>query len=438
MKKFLLLLSFLFFQYASVAQTWIPLGVGIGSGIVGAYINTMVFDSTHNYLYVGGNFSYAGDNPANSIAFWDGTEWNSLEIDTNYEGEYTKLLNYDDTILIADPFGRILKLYDTSIVGRVSSLNGKIRDLIVYNGELYACGDFISDYDDHPLNKIARWNGEKWQSLGIGIQGQYITSMNIYNGNLIVGGIFDKAGDSSMNNIAGWDGKNWFSLGKGITWTQSTAVVSAIEIYKNELYAGGVFDSAGNRFAKNIAKWNGANWDSVGAGLLGGVLSLLFKDSSLYVGGGFRTYGVYIGNRVARWDGNHWFDLDLSTSGTVHDLIPFKGSVIAGGNFTNTNDGKTVNNIAEYSTITNTNYISPKAAKFYIYPNPATDQLHIEATNIHNATVNILNLFGHVVLKQQFSDNASIDISNLPKGMYLINIRDEKGNVLQTEKVVKQ
>ncbi|MBA3649332.1 MAG: T9SS type A sorting domain-containing protein [Chitinophagales bacterium] len=73
-----------------------------------------------------------------------------------------------------------------------------------------------------------------------------------------------------------------------------------------------------------------------------------------------------------------------------------------------------------------------------IYPNPATDQLHIEALNIHNATVTILNLFGQVVLKQQFSDNGSIDISFLPKGMYLINIRDERGNVLQKGKVVKE
>ncbi|MBA3649333.1 MAG: T9SS type A sorting domain-containing protein [Chitinophagales bacterium] len=72
------------------------------------------------------------------------------------------------------------------------------------------------------------------------------------------------------------------------------------------------------------------------------------------------------------------------------------------------------------------------------YPNPATDQLHIEASSIHNATVTISNLLGQVVLQQQFSDNASIDISTLPKGIYLVNIMDERGNVLQKGKVVKE
>ncbi|MBA3649334.1 MAG: T9SS type A sorting domain-containing protein [Chitinophagales bacterium] len=88
------------------------------------------------------------------------------------------------------------------------------------------------------------------------------------------------------------------------------------------------------------------------------------------------------------------------------------------------------------STVTAINPISKPDLK--IYPNPATDQLHIEALNIHNAAITILNLFGQVVLQQEFSDNASIHISFLPKGMYLVNITDEKGDVKQQGKVVKE
>ncbi|MBA3649876.1 MAG: T9SS type A sorting domain-containing protein [Chitinophagales bacterium] len=90
-----------------------------------------------------------------------------------------------------------------------------------------------------------------------------------------------------------------------------------------------------------------------------------------------------------------------------------------------------------FSLLTNVEVVNA-GIKIQIYPNPATDQLHIEAPSIHNATVIILNLLGQVVLKQQFSDNASIEISTLPKGMYLINITDKKGNVVQKGKVVKE
>ncbi|MBA3649448.1 MAG: T9SS type A sorting domain-containing protein [Chitinophagales bacterium] len=67
-----------------------------------------------------------------------------------------------------------------------------------------------------------------------------------------------------------------------------------------------------------------------------------------------------------------------------------------------------------------------------------TINLHIEASSLHNATVTILNLFGQAVMKQQFSDNASINISTLAKGIYLVNIMDERRNVLKAEKVLKE
>ncbi|MBA3649874.1 MAG: T9SS type A sorting domain-containing protein [Chitinophagales bacterium] len=434
MKTTILYLLFQFFAFqVTYAQTWLPLGEGVDNGGgFGGYVNTVAFDSIHNYLYVGGNFSYAGSNPANSIAIWDGLNWISLDI--NYYGDYSSFLNYHDTILVADLSGRILKVYEETIVDQLPSLKGSIGTLLIYNNDLYACGDFSADYEDHILNNIARWDGKTWISLGGGITSGYVNTMCVYNGNLVVGGRFNIAGDRPVNNIATWNGKQWSSLDSGITDSRSQADVNALAVFQGELYVGGSFDSAGAFYNEDIAKWNGNEWSSVGdKPIMGYILCFTLKDSSLYVGGAFES----IGKRTARWDGNQWFDLDLTSSGFVKVLGSNKVDLIAGGSFTYGTNGIRLNNIAQYTTVTNINGFV-KCSGFYIYPNPATDQLHIEAPKIHNATVTLLNLFGQVVLQQQISDNATIDISTLARGMYLVNILDESGDVVQKGKVVKE
>ncbi len=58
-----------------------------------------------------------------------------------------------------------------------------------------------------------------------------------------------------------------------------------------------------------------------------------------------------------------------------------------------------------------------------IWPNPTIDQIHIsKADNIGSERVRILAMNGAVILDQQ-TDDSTIDLSNLKKGMYIIEIR---------------
>ncbi|MBA3649873.1 MAG: T9SS type A sorting domain-containing protein [Chitinophagales bacterium] len=435
-KLFFSLILFAFFN--SYGQTWIPLDGGVydGNGF-GGYINSMAYDSVHNYLYVAGNFNYEGNDSAPGLAIWDGLVWQGIHI--NYFGEYTKVLYYHDTIYVADVTGRILKLYGTAIVGQIfPSMKGKIDDLYFYKDSLYACGEFTTDYDGTLLNGIAQWDGSKWNALGNGLDGGYPYTMSSYNDDLIVGGDFTNSDSLALNAIAAWNGKHWFALGKGIARSTDRPGVSALQTYQSQLYVGGGFDSAGGIFAFDVARWNGSAWDSVGAGLNGDVLTFLVKDSFLYTGGNFNKYKTRIGYRVASWNGNKWHDLKLSSTGSVSDIEIFNNDIIAGGDFNTLLSGDFVSNVTEYTVTTNVNNVQKENQDVSFFTNPTLGQLHIEAPNIHNATVTILNLFGQVVLQQQFSDKASIDISNLPKGMYLVNITDERGNVVETEKIVKE
>lgn len=77
-----------------------------------------------------------------------------------------------------------------------------------------------------------------------------VYAMSVYQGKLYVGGLFKKTGDINANNIASWNGDKWDSLGSGINGS-----VMALGADYQTLVVGGVFDRAGGKYAKNIAKW---------------------------------------------------------------------------------------------------------------------------------------------------------------------------------------
>jgi sugar lactone lactonase YvrE len=70
-------------------------------------------------------------------------------------------------------------------------------------------------------------------------------------------------------------------------------------------------------------------------------------------------------------------------------------------------------------------------------PNPASDKITINMDNFTTATTTILDMNGRVLQNNLISDkNTSIDVSNLSKGFYLIQITTDKGIV--SKKLVKE
>ena len=64
----------------------------------------------------------------------------------------------------------------------------------------------------------------------------------------------------------------------------------------------------------------------------------------------------------------------------------------------------------------------------HIYPNPASTFLNIDFTKFNFSTLKIENLLGQVILTKNFSNQRNqINISNLPKGVYIIELSNPKG-----------
>ncbi|MEN8957783.1 MAG: T9SS type A sorting domain-containing protein, partial [Flavobacteriales bacterium] len=68
---------------------------------------------------------------------------------------------------------------------------------------------------------------------------------------------------------------------------------------------------------------------------------------------------------------------------------------------------------------------------FGLFPNPASSVINIQLDQsiYHNNSMRIFNLLGGLVATRRISTTrTSIDVSNYPKGVYLINVTSEKGN----------
>src|SRR5437870_3311131 len=83
-------------------------------------------------------------------------------------------------------------------------------------------------------------------------------------------------GGTAANYIAKWDGSSWTALGSGMGGVPGPYYpyyrpgVYALALSGSDLYAGGLFTTAGDTTANYIAKWDGSNWTALGSGIGGG------------------------------------------------------------------------------------------------------------------------------------------------------------------------
>ncbi len=245
---------------------------GLGIGTI-----KMVGDS----LYVGGTFRAIGGVSATNIAKWNGTNWSA--------------------------FGTGLGTGDGDTVSA----------LAIWGDDLYA-GGYFTNAGSQVMRNVARWDGTNWMTLASGVNAAGVYGIAEAPNGLVMAGAFDTAGGISATNVAKWDGQNWSALDGGV---QGTAY--AIAASGQDVYVGGRFNLAGGVAATNIAKWNGTNWSALGFGVRirsggggenGSVRAIAANGRDVYVAGGFSLAGSVAANNVAKWNGAAWESLQGGVS----------------------------------------------------------------------------------------------------------------------------
>ncbi|MEM8486933.1 MAG: T9SS type A sorting domain-containing protein [Bacteroidota bacterium] len=157
-------------------------------------------------------------------------------------------------------------------------------------------------------------------------------------------GILPVSVHAQSNQLAGtWS--NLFTQENGINGSVNALAIDTL----GNIYVGGSFDFAGGEQADNIAVWNGASWQALGAGFDGVVSALLIDwEGNLYAGGRFTSSGPVVLNGIGRWDGNEWsplgigFSKERDTGSVVSSVralgVGPNGELFAGGDFTHSGE----------------------------------------------------------------------------------------------------
>jgi hypothetical protein len=186
------------------------------------------------------------------------------------------------------------------------------------------------------LNGRVRWTGANWEALSNQPPDDDAFASIEYHGDLVVGGRFYHAGNRELPRIARFTGADWQTIEPGVDgW---------IEVFLSraaEVVVGGYFSMAPDGTpARNIARWDGVAWQALCDGLPGVVFAITEYQGDL----------VASSDRIYRWDGASWQALNSSFGGgsVVYALAEYNGELIAGGTF-NTIDGVLAYGVAAWN-----------------------------------------------------------------------------------------
>jgi trimeric autotransporter adhesin len=314
-------------------------------GFEGDFPNSLVygmsFAARGDELYVGGQFSYAGSVPAKNIAKWNGSEWSEVGGGAN---NWVRDLGIDDegnlyAVGFFDTVGTIQvsgvakwngmnweSLGDMRFVESWSTYLPELRQVYTLNGSVYV-GGYFNVMNDEPAASFARWDGNQWHKIhGLGfthgLSPGTITAIQPIGNRMYIGGVFTTADFLTLNGLVEWDipSSSWQRISDG---SEDKGIydgaVFALASSDNVTYAGGYFSIAGGVYAKNIANWNGSEWDHMSMGYINGikgdVYTIFIDGDDVYVGGQFGWAGSVEAYHIAKWNGNEWSSIGIGVGG---------------------------------------------------------------------------------------------------------------------------
>lgn len=369
--------------------SWQPLGNGFVNGDT---LALTVYDPDGAgpqtpRLVAGGNWITSGTTAVHYVAYWDGAAWQPFA--AGFSDRVTGLTTWDpdgsgpltdqviatgDFLMSGSTSTQFIARWDGSAWQPLGLGLGSFCYCVTtwdpdgsgpLPAEVLAGGNFSwAGGNDIPIG-VAHWNGSTWQGFPSGTTPGPVYALTTWDpdgsgpltaGPLAVGNI-STAGSRTVYNVASWQSNDWRQLGNGLNGNGSASQVLALTLWdpdgsgpaQPQVIAGGGFLTASGKTVNRIARFDGSEWQPLGAGCNNNVYSLTTWDPDgsgplaevLVAGGSFTTAGGVTVNQVAYFDGT-WHAFGAGIGGTVNALTVWDpdgvggnpGYVIAGGVFT--------------------------------------------------------------------------------------------------------
>ena len=326
--------------------------------------------------------------------------------------------------------------------------NDSVRKFRVINDTLFALGLF-TQIDGQDAFRIAKLVGDQWvgilephpelENSGIFMDIAFYQSEYYVSGNFNPDGLpwdFAKIVEGELEQV-----------GEGVfgAWTG----IGSLEVFQGDLYLAGSIPIEEGNIGSHILRWDGENYHSLGpvfydefGGFSGtGVNEMKKHEDYIYCSGNFFFFDETPVYGIARWDGNQW--CEMFTQEFIQDT-EFYQSVRGFGFYLDTllllkvyfyNEAELdFDGVWAYDSNQEPNYcLDPLSVfdqnsftEFLLYPNPSTGILTLESEKpIQRLT--IFDALGKLVYQEniQHQSQLQIDLSFLPKGLYLVKIEGE-------------
>jgi hypothetical protein len=340
-------------------------------GVGGDLPNVEAFAfGTDGRVYVGGDFTSVGLQPARNIAWWDGeTGWHP--VGDGLPGRVTSIaIAPDGTLWAAHAIDaseyfatRISRLEGGTSWTTVADIEGEsaddylesVEELAFVGTTLFAVGSF-SRIGGVALEHVARFDGATWSGYAGLVPDNTVTAISATSlDDVCIGGGFQTLGVIPARFAACWNGSAWQARSFPLEYYQGVFDLVRRPT-DGALIAGGDFmmEEPSER-GGSIAVWTGSAWELIGGGVMTelgpgttrAVRGIVFAPHGMYAGGAFNLVNPsdpILANGAARWNGTAWedfgglfkeaggFSLD-STNVNAIGVAP-DGSVYFGGLFT--------------------------------------------------------------------------------------------------------
>ncbi|MDZ4847172.1 MAG: hypothetical protein SH857_16690 [Chitinophagales bacterium] len=410
-----------------------------GIDIVGA-VTTVKVDVDRNVLYVSADFESFG----NGIASYDGVDWNYLG---DVDGTIDVIVIDNQNVIVGGSFTAVGGIAANNVAvwngnqwnALGNGLNGEVKTYAFHNDDLFAGGSFIFSSSQ---SAIAKYDGTSWLPVPNGPNGIVYALKEYGNGDLYIGGEFSNVGSLQVKNFVKFDGNIFYDIGS------YPSSIYTMEVLRDTLFIAGQFmTDTINSTRFGFAAYYNSNLISLsGASMSSGVDDSIFINSISVAGGKLfitgkslynfidGTYAYYSGQLMYDFGGYMVAPMAVAT-GIIHSATEYNGANLIGGNFNRIINAGTFNEFTDVSKFASTGKIATSISPVESNPNvliiyePSKVIIKIGDT-ISDDELLLNSIDGRQVLLTKIQDGSfMVANGNFTPGIYMYSFRSRGENV---------